>query len=40
MDAGIMRTPGLAFDGTVILQGKIPTLDTLRSWLTNAMHEA
>ena len=31
--AGVMRTPGLAFDGKLILQGKIPTLSTLKSWI-------
>ena len=33
--AGIMRTPGLAFDGKVILQGKIPNQRTLKNWIAN-----
>ena len=33
--AGIMRTPGLSFDGKVILQGKTPNNRTLRSWIEN-----
>ncbi|MHB2148744.1 MTH895/ArsE family thioredoxin-like protein [Calditrichota bacterium LG25] len=31
--AGVMRTPGLAFDGRVVLQGKLPTLSTLKNWI-------
>ena len=31
--AGVMRTPGLAFDGKLILQGKIPLYATLKSWI-------
>lgn len=31
--AGVMRTPGLAFDGKLILQGKIPTYSTLKHWI-------
>ena len=37
MAAGVMRTPGLAFDGILVLQGKIPTLPTLRDWIEKAM---
>jgi len=37
MTAGVMRTPGLAFDGILVLQGKIPTLPTLRDWIEKAM---
>ncbi len=35
--AGVMRTPGLAFDGRLILQGKIPNLPTLKSWIQKEM---
>ncbi len=35
MLAGVMRTPGLAFDGKLILQGKLPTEATLRHWIEN-----
>ena len=31
--AGVMRTPALGFDGKVILQGKSPTLATLKRWI-------
>ena len=33
ISAGILRVPGLAFDGRVVLQGKIPTLPTLKNWI-------
>ncbi|HFE64807.1 redox-active disulfide protein 2 [candidate division KSB1 bacterium 4484_188] len=33
--AGIMRTPGLSFDGKVILQGKMPNHRTLKHWIEN-----
>ncbi len=35
MAAGVMRTPGLGFDGKVVLQGKIPTAATLKNWILN-----
>jgi len=31
--AGVMRTPALAFDGKVVLQGKIPTPATIKNWI-------
>ena len=34
VSAGIMRTPGLAFDRKIILQGKLPTLYTLKNWIS------
>jgi len=33
LSAGVMRTPGLAFDSKLILQGKIPTYSTLKNWI-------
>lgn len=33
--AGILRTPGLGLDGKVVVQGKIPTLATLKNWIMN-----
>ncbi|MBN1363460.1 MAG: TM0996/MTH895 family glutaredoxin-like protein [Syntrophaceae bacterium] len=35
MAAGVMRTPGLGFDGRVVLQGKIPNAATLKNWIIN-----
>jgi small redox-active disulfide protein 2 len=38
--AGVMRTPALAFDGKLVVQGKIPTAVTLKNWiLTYNEHE-
>ncbi|GAB4379343.1 MAG: thioredoxin family protein [Calditrichia bacterium] len=39
LQAGIMRTPGLGFDGKVVVQGKIPTPATVRNWIAEAMKE-
>jgi len=33
IQAGIMRTPALEFDGEVVLQGKLPSEATLKSWI-------
>lgn len=33
--AGVLRSPGLALDGRVVLQGKVPTRATLRNWILN-----
>ncbi len=35
MAAGVMRTPGLGFDGKVVLQGKIPTAATIKNRILN-----
>ncbi len=32
-EAGVLRTPGIALDGEVVLQGKIPTASTLKNWI-------
>ncbi|GAB4328361.1 MAG: MTH895/ArsE family thioredoxin-like protein [Calditrichia bacterium] len=40
MAAGIMRTPGLGFDGKVVLQGKLPNLPTIKNWIEKAMKES
>ena len=31
---GVMSTPGLVIDGTVVSAGKIPTTATIAAWLT------
>jgi small redox-active disulfide protein 2 len=31
--AGVMHTPALAFDGKLVMQGKIPTAATLKNWI-------
>ena len=33
VEAGVLRTPGIALDGEVVLQGKIPTASTLKNWI-------
>ncbi len=33
VEAGVFRTPGLGFDGKIVLQGKIPTAATLKNWI-------
>jgi small redox-active disulfide protein 2 len=30
---GIMSTPGLAIDGTVVMAGRVPTRDQVAAWL-------
>ena len=37
--AGIMRTPALGFDGKVVLQGKIPTLATLKNMIQKRLSD-
>ena len=32
-DFGLMMTPGLAVDGTVVVQGKVPSLDEIKKLL-------
>ncbi len=39
MSYGIMSTPGLVVNGTVIHSGKLPTKSTLTNWLINALDE-
>ena len=34
IDAGIMRTPALAVDGEILVEGKVPSTDEIRRLLT------
>ena len=34
IDAGIMRTPALAVDGKILVEGKVPSTDEIRRLLT------
>jgi small redox-active disulfide protein 2 len=34
IDAGIMRTPALAVDGEILIEGKVPSTDEIRRLLT------
>lgn len=36
---GIMRTPGLIINEKIMSQGKIPTLETLKHWITDSAKE-
>lgn len=35
-DYGVWLTPGLVINGEVKLQGKMPTISTLKGWIKNA----
>lgn len=34
--AGVLKTPGLAIDGKLVSTGRIPTVDTVASWVREA----
>lgn len=38
MSYGIMMTPGLIFDGKVILSGRVPTVDELKELILKHNH--
>lgn len=33
IDAGVLRTPALAVDGTIVVEGNVPSADKIRSCL-------
>jgi small redox-active disulfide protein 2 len=34
MEYGVMRTPGLVINGKVVLSGRVPTMDEVKSLIT------
>lgn len=34
IDAGIMRTPALAIDGDIVIEGKVPSADEVKALLS------
>ncbi len=36
---GVIRTPGLIINDTIVSQGKIPTLATLKHWILDATRD-
>jgi predicted thioredoxin/glutaredoxin len=34
MNYGVMMTPALAIDGTVVVSGRVPTKDEIKKWIS------